>query len=333
MYACEVLPIFASDYHFSATYGCPRPEPADLIPLSATKLFSYGDRLEERKTLRLDVGPSDDPIVSLGYFRPQARIVDPVITDKAELSKNQDAIKANVERLRTNSAKSKLVHFRDERLIEVILEGRDTLVSPAQPFGDDRYLLKNAVVGRDGVTIHRLELGFGLETIQTTLARNIWTHYGDQEVFDDHPFGRKIVACFDSDGKHLYPDDRYEEFEHWCTALNVESEHSVWFAPSMGALVQVENFSIKRVTQKQRTGSGVFAIHEEHALWAPFEYHMMAIDFFVASNLKTSANKFYQAVDDKGNRLNHEHYAARGSRMYFTANDAVYVIDLKNVQL
>jgi len=101
----------------------------------------------------------------------------------------------------------------------------------------------------------------------------------------------------------------------------------------MTGLVQVENFAVKTISAEQQAEIGAFAIYGERALWAPFQQGLMSVAPFVISNLQTSENKFFQAVDDDGQVIKHEYYAACGSRLYFVANHDVYVIDLKDVQI
>ena len=336
--------MFNSDLLFSHNYGCARPKPADLLTVPATKLFTFADKLDGLTFQRLDVGPNDDPLILLNNSRPLPKISPGLYPDKAAVDQFEEVMHFNIELSFSISAKYKIVHFYDGKFTEVVLEQKGRLGYPVQPLREN-YLLCGSkltrtssegynavVVDRDGVVLRRLNLGFGLEGMQTTRNGNIWTYYGDEGVFSKDTVSGKIIACFDSDGKHQYPDSFNETFEYWCTAVNVESDNSVWFAPSQGSLVQVENFSVKTITTKQLGGSGAFAIHEQHAFWAPSYPDIMEVDFFVASNLKTGKNKFYQAVDVDGKRLDHAHYAARGSRMYFTVNHDVYVIDMKDIQ-
>ena len=204
----------------------------------------------------------------------------------------------------------------------------------AQHYSDEGKNNENGiVVDRGGNVVEKLVLGQSIEAMKTTKNGNIWTCYCDEGVFSDDPISRLVVGCFDQHGKHLYPDKYNSVFDYWCNNINVESDDSVWFSPTMTGLVQVENFAVKTISAEQQAEIGAFAISGERALWAPFQQGLMSVDPFVISNLQTSKNKFFQAVDEEGQVLKHEYYAACGSKMYFVANHDVYVIDLKDVQI
>ncbi len=338
--------MFSSDLLFEGTYGCSRPNASELLPVVARKLFSFADRLDGFSFARFEVGPNDDPLILLDNLAHLPRH-NFLLTPNRENHQRFKAISdSNNRTMDAGEAKYKIIHFRGGDLIDVNLEQVARQPEPVQPLGADHYLLcaqnyrdrgknnENAiVVDLAGNVVERLVLGRSIEAMKTTNNGNIWTCYFDEGVYSDDPISKKIVACFDKHGKHLYPDECNSVFANWCNNINVESDYSVWFSPTVTGLVQVENFAIKTVSVEQHAGIGVFAISGEHALWAPFQPELTGLDLFVVSNLQTSKNKFYQAVDDNGQVIKHEYYAACGSKMYFVANHDVYVIDLKDVQV
>ncbi len=336
--------MFNSDSLFKQYYGSSRPKENELAPIIATKLFSFTDRMAGFRIARFEAGPNDDPLILLDNLAHWPR--DNFLTDRAENLRFEAMMESNKALIAAGEGQFKIVHFRNGNFVDVNIS--QTVRGPLQlqPLGTDHYLLcarlsgdlgrnneNGIVVDRSGNVVERIVLGCCIEAMKTTRNGNIWTCYFDQGVFSGDPISRLVVGCFDQHGKHLYPDEFNTVFEYWCNSINVESDDSVWFSPTMTGLVQVVNFTVKTISAKQKAGIGVFAISGEHALWAPFFPNIVAVDFFVVSNLQTSKNKFFQAVDEEGQVIKHEYYAACGSKMYFVANHDVYVIDLKDVQI
>ncbi len=336
--------MFNSDLIFEHNYGSSRPKKSELAPIVATKLFSFADRMEGFSIARFEVGPNDDPLVLLDNLGHWPR--DNFLTDRAESLRFEAMMESNKALIAAGEGQFKIIHFRNSDFVDINVSQsvRDPL--QLQPLGADHYLLcarlssdsgkineNGIVVDRSGKVVEKLVLGQSIEAMKTTNSGNIWTCYFDEGVFSDDPISQKSVGCFDRHGQHLYPDEYNSIFADWCYNINVEADDSVWFSPSMTGLVKIENFSVKTISAEQKAGLGVFAISGEHAIWAPSYPNIAAVDFFVVSNLQTSKNKFYQAVDENGQVIKHEYYAACGSRMYFVANHDVYVIDLKDVQI
>jgi len=338
--------LFSSDLLFEGTYGCSRPNASELLPVVARKLFSFADRLDGFSIARFEVGPNDDPLILLDNLVHWPREGRHYPTDRAENLRFEAMMESNKALMAAGEGQFKIIHFRNGDFMDVNIGQSVREPLHLQPLGSDHYLLcalhysdfgKNnengIVVDRSGNVVERLLLGRCIEAMKTTINGNIWTCYFDEGVYSDDPISQKGVGCFDRHGKHLYPDEYNSIFADWCYNINVEADDSVWFSPSMTGLVQVVNFTVKTISAEQKAGLGVFAIYGEHALWAPSYPNIAAVDFFVVSNLQTSKNKFYQAVDDNGQVIKHEYYAACGSKMYFVANHDVYVIDLKDVQI
>lgn len=338
--------MFNSDLIFEHNYGSSRPKKNELAPFVATKLFSFADRMEGFSIARFEVGPNDDPLILLDNLGHWPRNDFSPNVEREKYLRFEAMMESNKALLAAGEGQFKIIHFRNADFIDVNISQsvRDPL--QLQPLGADHYLLcarlssdsgkineNGIVIDRSGTVVERLNLGCAIEAMKTTNNGNIWTCYFDEGVYSDDPISRLVVGCFDRHGKHLYPEAYNGLFDHWCNNINIQSDDSVWFSPTMTGLVQVVNFTVKTISAKQKAGIGVFAISGEHALWAPSYPNIAAVDFFIVSNLQTGKNKFYQAVDEEGQAIKHEYYAACGSRMYFVANHDVYVIDLKDVQI
>lgn len=338
--------MFNSDLIFEHNYGSSRPKKSELAPIVATKLFGFADRMEGFSIARFEVGPNDDPLILLDNLAHWPREGPLFHTDRAEYLRFEAMTESNKRLIAAGEGQFKIIHFRNGDFVDVNISQSVREPFQLQPLGTDHYLLcarlsgdlgrnneNGIVVDRSGNVVERLVLGCCIEAMKTTRNGNIWTCYFDQGVYSDDPISRLVVGCFDQHGKHLYPEAYNGVFEYWCNSINVDSDDSVWFSPTMTGLVQVVNFTVKTISAEQKAGIGVFAISGEHALWAPSYPNIAAVDFFVVSNLQTSKNKFFQAVDEEGQVIKHEYYAACGSKMYFVANHDVYVIDLKDVQI
>lgn len=338
--------MFNFDLFFKNFYGSSRPKKNELAPIKATKLFSFADRMEGFSIARFEVGPNDDPLILLDNLGHWPRDVSAFLSDRPDYLRIEAMRESNERLMASGEGQFKIIHFRNGNFVDVNISQSVRGPLQLQPLGTDHYLLcarlsgdlgrnneNGIVVDRGGNVVEKLVLGQSIEAMKTTNSGNIWTCYCDEGVFSGDPISRLVVGCFDQHGKHLYPDEFNTVFEYWCNSINVESDDSVWFSPTMTGLVQVVNFTVKTISAKQKAGIGVFAISGEHALWAPFFPNIVAVDFFVVSNLQTSKNKFFQAVDDNGQAIKHEYYAACGSKMYFVAEHDVYVIDLKDVQI
>ncbi len=338
--------MFNSDLIFDHNYGSSRPKENELTPLVAAKLFSFADRMEGFSIARFEVGPNDDPLILLDNLAHWPRNDFSQNVEREKYLRFEAMMESNKALIAAGEGQVKIIHFHNSDFVDVNVSQsvRDPL--QLQPLGADHYLLcarlssdsgkineNGIVIDRTGNVVERLVLGCCIEAMKTSINGNIWTCYFDEGVYSDDPISQKGVGCFDRHGKHLYPDEYNGVFDYWCYNINVEADDSVWFSPSIAGLVKIENFMVKTISAEQRAGLGVFAIYGEHALWAPSYPNIAAVDFFVVSNLQTSKNKFYQAVDDNGQVIKHEYYAACGSRMYFVANHDVYVIDLKDVQV
>lgn len=338
--------MFNSDLIFEHNYGSSRPKKNELAPLVSTKLFSFADPMEGFSIARFEVGPNDDPLILVDNLSHWPREGPLSHADREEYLRFEAMMESNKKLLAAGEGRFKIIHFNNGDLVDVDISQsvRDPL--QLQPLGADHYLLcarlssdsgkineNGIVIDRSGNVVERLVLGCCIEAMKTTKNGNIWTCYFDEGVYSDDPISQKGVGCFDRHGKHLYPDEYNSIFADWCYNINVEADDSVWFSPSMTGLVKIENFMVKTISAEQHAGLGVFAIFGEHALWAPSYPNIAAVDFFVISNLKTSGNKYFQAVDDDGQVIKHEYYAACGSKMYFVANHDVYVIDLEDIQI
>jgi hypothetical protein len=335
-----------SDLVFEGTCGSSRPNASELLPVVARKLFCFADRMDGFSIARFEAGPNDDPLILLDNLAHWPRNNFSPFLNREDYLRFEAMMESNNRTMDAGEAKYKIIHFRSGDFIEVNLGQVARQPIPVQPLGADHYLLcaqhysdegKNnengIVVDRGGNVVERFRIGTAVEAMKTTKNGNIWTCYCDEGVFSDDAISRLVVGCFDQHGKHLYPDKYISVFDYWCNNINVESDDSVWFSPTMTGLVQVENFAVKTISAEQQAEIGAFAISGERALWAPFQQGLMSVDPFVISNLQTSKNKFFQAVDEEGQVIKHEYYAACGSKMYFVANHDVYVIDLKDVQI
>jgi hypothetical protein len=325
-------------------FGRSFPKSEELKPIRARKLFSFADKTDGLNFVRLDVGPADDPLVWLDN-------VDRSFSDGLECHR------AYEELVSSGKARFKIIHYRNGKCSELNIAEVPRSEVFVQPMSDDRYLIASCraqpsllnawIFDAGGALVNQFRLGDHIEAMRATLSGHIWTGYGDEGAFGSDPVGRNLIACFNQDGTLLFPDHYMEEFSDWCSGLNIESENCIWILPNYGTLVKVENFAVTRVCKGYSQGSGIFAVSGNYACWAPailppFWSALAAagqalplawfdIDFFVISNLESGEVEFYRAVDESGNLIYPESYAARGSKMYFTIKHDVYVFDLKNV--
>jgi hypothetical protein len=320
--------MFNNEAIFQMKFGRSLPKPEELLPLRARKLFSFADKTSGYSFVRLDVGPADDPLLWLDNVN-RTHVRD------EEYRRDYKALVAS------GNARFKIVHYHGGTISEVPIAEIPRAEVLVQPLPDDRYLiascraqtgLQNAwIFDAGGVLVNQFRIGDDIVAMQTTLSGNIWTGYNDEGATGRDPLSTKLVTCFDKDGTLLFPDSYVEEFGYWCEGLNVESENCVWVVPSPEGLVKIENFAISQVFKGYSEGSSIFAIWGNYACWAPTIFCWLGIDFFVISELDSEERRFFQIVDEAGERIKPEWCAARGSKMYFTIKHDVYVFDLKEV--
>lgn len=330
--------MYTRDDVFQMKFGRSFPKSEELALLPARKLFSFADKTDGLNFVRLDVGPADDPLVWL---------------DNVDRSPSDDSDKKFQALISSGKARSKIIHYRDGKIIEV--EVARTLDSEPflQPMPDNLYLLALGwagtawIVDAGGALVKQFHLGAKIEAMQATANGNIWTGYYDEGAYGKDPISCNLIACFNKEGTLLFPDHYIDEFSDWCVGLNVASENCIWFFPNNGTLVQIDNFYISRIGKSYCVGSGIFAVSDDFACWAPMCFPpwslstsaggappfsvWLGIDFFLISNLDSGDVGFYRAVDERGNLLYPDSYAARGSKMYFTIKYDVYIFDLKNI--
>lgn len=306
-------------------FGRPFPTEAEFARVKARKLFSCANGTEGH-LLRLDIGAWYDPIVSIYNL---------------DWKRNWELYSKYEELASTGEARFKIVHYHKENLIE--LEIPEGLSPPTyvQSLNEGRYLIASThggtdiqngwVVDADGAVVEKFPIGDCIEALQTTQSGKIWTGYHEEGVFGDDPLSHQGFSCFDQHGKLLFPTHFIDSLGIWCIGLNVESENIVWLYLSE-ALVKIENFSATKIREDYSGWGEIFAISGNYTCWEPPQYTACkGIDFFTLLDIESGQCRFLRAIDEHGNKIEHQLYAARGSKMYFTSNYDVYVLDLDEI--
>lgn len=111
--------------------------------------------------------------------------------------------------------------------------GADLLLVGARSryYGRDQYDLNAAVFDRSGQPLRRFLVGDGIQSVQTTAGGLIWTSFFDEGVFGNYgwsrPVGESGLIAWDSWGIRVFTNSEADIAD--CYALNVVSDHEVWF--------------------------------------------------------------------------------------------------------
>jgi len=319
--------MFDKKYFFEANFGRPFPKLGELAQVTARKLFTVADNREELNFVRLDIGPYNDPVVWL---------------DNVDRSSSHEFHAKYQALVSAGDARFKIVHCTEGELVEVRSDQMPGAATISQPLGDGKYLIVSRraeagflnawTINANGEMVEQFRVGDAIEALQVTACGNIWTGYSDEGAFGEDPISKKLFSCFDSARTLLFPNHHIDAFGDWCAGLNVESDDCAWLLTNRGGLIRVENFSVTRSFKECTRLGCIFAVSRNRACWAPPLLPAdFSIDFLTVSDLDGEHCSFFQIVGENRENLYCKHYAARGSKMYFTSHYDVYVIDLDDV--
>jgi hypothetical protein len=98
-------------------------------------------------------------------------------------------------------------------------------------FNKDKYELNGKLFDLNGVLLKEILLGDGIQSLQVSKNGTIWTGYFDEGVFGnygwDNPIGASGLIAWNIDGEKIFSNSRANICD--CYALNVISDHDVWF--------------------------------------------------------------------------------------------------------
>ncbi len=213
----------------------------------------------------------------------------------------------------------------------------------AQPLGRGLWLLAaesrqeegpgNAhIYSVDGELVSRLNLGAGIEHVQTTADGYIWVGYNDEGIYKYGGLGTSGAACFDRDGKavlqyaHLAKKHNMPHIDD-CSAMNVASDHDVW-------LYYYMQFPLVRLRDRQfdhiwmdvpvRMSRG-FAVAGDRVLFAGSHTYRGSL---LEVELGSTRVRKLRPVSNSGDTVRFTRAFGRGARLYLSTAHEVFVVDV-----
>jgi hypothetical protein len=296
----------------------------------AEQLLEFATVVGDRHLIAVTVGPSLDPILlSLGQT-PDYRV------HKA---------RASFPKRRAASPNRFRVHFQaGEEWLGIDLAETNENYHAVQPLPAGKWLLvrgratdeqdHNAHVhAPDGLWLGSLHAGDGIEDVQAAVGGNVWVSYFDEGVFGDTALGQSGLVCFDQGGQPVFRLDELGDpilrSMADCYALNVCSAREVW-------LYFYTDFPLVRLLDRKVAGHWMMPIAGSHAFAVDGERVLLAGSYDHAGTLflgRLDKLDFEEVtpVNEEGLPLRKFSAFGRRHRLYLATEDAVHVVDLRNM--
>lgn len=249
----------------------------------------------------------------------------------------------------------KMLIINQLQIQDVILTGEKFNYHYLQPLGEERLLLVGArarkyqnqasyrdcdynakVCDFDGNIITQFCLGDGIQDVQVTAGGTIWTSYFDEGVYGnygwDEPIGASGLIAWDEQGNKKF-ENKVAVIDD-CYALNVVSEHEVWFYYytdfKLGYIQGGTDQPEITFMNPHISGSSGFCTDGDHFLFdAGYGKHGTYILKKLAKSGNLVDKKRIQFVDEFGEKLvrsslrRNQLLLNQGSRMYLAEIDQI----------
>ena len=187
---------------------------------------------------------------------------------------------------------------------------------------------RGAIYDQCGHFIRSIDLGDGIQDIQTSPDGQIWVSYFDEGVYGDG-IGKYGAVCFDSHGN---PQFKYGEFAEQrglpfisdCYAMNVSGTGDVWLNYYTDfPLVHLRDFALEKVWDEFGAMGKGFAVRDEDVVYLR-EGRLCSISLQSGKDAE-----IYRVEDESGVSLpqlpkRSLEYACRGPHLVMCIGSAVY---------
>jgi hypothetical protein len=213
-----------------------------------------------------------------------------------------------------------------------------------QPFGSDRWIVQPSTreerrlfVIEAGTIVGTIDPGDAPNHVETTSDQQIWLGYSDESIFGGSELAAQGVVRLDPDGR-----PQFRLIDHFrqlgdetgitdCYALNVVSDREVWvnFLNGGWELLRIVDDDIvgrwKNIPIWTATG---LAIGDGCVVLAK-----SSIDASVLYSGRPDTQEFrrWQPVDANRGAIRFIDEFGRGSRLYLSTSDALYVVDARDL--
>lgn len=238
-------------------------------------------------------------------------------------------------------------------VLDFLIEQEPFNIHHIQPLGDEILLVcarshyrgptdyeeNGRIYTRNGKFVRSILLGDGIQSVQATSEKVIWTSYFDEGIFGnygwEHPVGESGLVAWNHDGEKLYeyrPNEALDSISD-CYALNVRSSEDVWFYHDTESfLVHLHLHEVENRWTIPVSESDGFAVMENHALFrGGYEerdsYHL----FSLLKKGRVRKVSEFELRDQDGNRLVAERIVGRGGMLHLVSGGYLYCLDMRSL--
>jgi hypothetical protein len=238
-------------------------------------------------------------------------------------------------------------------ILDVVIEQERFNIHHVQPLGDEILLVcarshfrgpkdfdeNGRIYTRDGRFVRSILLGDGIQSVQTTSDKVVWTSFFDEGVFGNYgwenPVGASGLVAWDAAGKRLFEFQPIEGLDSItdCYALNVESGEDVWFYYyTEFVLIQLNGHKISKYWKIPISGSDAFAVSDGLVLFrGGYEERDSYYLFSIRNNGKVKKVSDFELQDHDGRRLVAENVVGRSDQLHFISGEYLYCLEVQSV--
>lgn len=303
--------------------------------------IDFRDVLKDRNLISVEVGPGQE-ILALAISG------DPNYREIA-------ASGASFARLRTESAHTfTILRYCESELSSVEIDSEHWNFHWVQPLPGEEYILvcarcrrypdgthdSNArIYGASGRVRREFLLGDGINRVQTTGDRRIWTSYFDEGVFGnfgwEQPIGASGLICWDAEGRPLFSYEPPSGLDNICDcyALNVVSDEETWiYYYTQFPLVRIRRSGEMTAWSCPLAGSDGFAVCDDFVLFrGGYRKQDIYSLFQLGASGTMTLRSTFQFTDRSGHSLKSCGAIARGSFLYLVRDACCFRVDIREL--
>ena len=206
-------------------------------------------------------------------------------------------------------------------------------------YSENDFDLNGKVFDQNGNLIREFLLGDGIQHLGVTSDNIIWTGYFDEGVFGNFGWKTPVGACglraWDKHGNTVYKYPNVEDhFICDCYALNVVSDHEIWFYYYTDFLLgRIKNGVIDYFDPKI-SYTDTFLVYNGCFLFKSGDknqdqYYLM--EFRKGKSLEI--HKEITFINEENEVIHADNIAYRGHQLLIRSDDKLYLVDLSTLNI